>query len=178
MNIKVVVVGYLDTNCYILEKGNSVLIIDPGADSDVIKSEIDPFKEVVGVIVTHSHDDHIGALDDILKTYKCNLYNMKNMSEGNHVLNDFSFKVIYTPGHLDDSISIYFEDEKVMFVGDFIFYGSIGRTDMLGANPSDMKKSIKKILEYPLDTTLFPGHYESTILGNEVLTLNYFMNII
>ena len=83
--------------------------------------------------------------------------------------------VIKTPGHMDDSISIYFKEDKVMFVGDFIFKGGIGRTDMIGSSPFDMKQSIKKILKYPSDITLMPGHFGVTVLANEIENLNYFL---
>ena len=178
MNIKVIVVGNLQTNCYILEKGNSVLIIDPGADAEVIASNISSDKRVLGIIITHSHDDHTGASLELLNKYNTRLYNARNLCEGNHVIENFTFNVINTPGHMDDSITIYFKEEKVMFVGDFIFKGGIGRTDMIGSSPFDMKQSIKKILNYPIDTTLMPGHFGVTTLSDEINNLNHFLSIL
>lgn len=175
MNIKVVVVGELQTNCYILEKGDSVLVIDPGAEADLICANIPSNKRVVGIITTHSHPDHTGAALTLLNRYVCNIFNGNNLSTGKRVIENFSFDVLETPGHMDDSISIYFSEEKVMFCGDFIFKGGIGRTDMPGASPFDMKLSLKKILEFPDDITLFPGHYEATVLGNEKANIKYFM---
>lgn len=175
MKITCVVVGNLQTNCYILERGNSVLIIDPGDNADVIASNITSDKRVLGIIITHSHDDHTGASLDLLNKYNTRLYNGHNLCEGNHVIENFSFDVISTPGHMDDSITIYFKEDKVMFVGDFIFKGGIGRTDMMGSSPFDMKQSIKKILNYPVDVTLMPGHFSVTTLGAEVDNLNYFL---
>ncbi len=176
MNIKIVVVGELRTNCYILEKGDNVLIIDPGAESSKILSNID--KKVVGIVITHSHDDHTGAMMDILNKYRCPLFNVNNLAEGKNSIENFYFEVIHTPGHLDDSISIYFKEENVMFVGDFIFKGGIGRTDLAGASPYDMKESIKKILTYPKEIVLYPGHFHKTTLGAEENNLKYFLNII
>lgn len=175
MKITCVVVGNLQTNCYIIERGNSILIIDPGDNADLIASNISSDKRVLGIIITHSHDDHTGASLELLNKYKTRLYNGKNLSEGNHVIENFSFDCIYTPGHMDDSITLYFKEDKVMFVGDFIFKGGIGRTDMMGSSPFDMKQSIKKILKYPLDVTLMPGHFAVTTLGAEVNNLNYFL---
>lgn len=175
MKISVVVVGNLQTNCYIIEKGSSVLIIDPGDNAELIASSITSDKRVLGIIITHSHDDHTGATSILLDKYKTRLYNGHNLSEGNHVIENFSFDVIKTPGHMDDSISIYFKEEKVMFVGDFIFKGGIGRTDMMGASPFDMKQSIKKILKFPPDITLMPGHFGVTVLADEINNLNYFL---
>ena len=69
MKIKTVVVGNLDTNCYILIKNNNALVIDPGDDYAKIVSEIGDNK-VVGVLVTHNHFDHIGALEQLKNYYK------------------------------------------------------------------------------------------------------------
>ncbi len=175
MNIKCVVVGELDTNCYILEKDKKVIIVDPGAEDKKI-SDLVKEKEVVGIIVTHSHDDHIGGLNAFLNKYHTNLYNRDNLQEGENRIDIFSFQVIYTPGHLDDAITIYFPFEKVMLVGDFIFKGSIGRTDLKGASTKDMKKSIAKILKYDKDIKILPGHLESTTLGEKEEMLRFFFN--
>lgn len=163
MEINSVVVGPLDTNCYILNNNGKVIIIDPGDEKDKIINEVNG--EVVGIIITHHHFDHVGAMEEIKKYYEVNVYDYSNLKENNKI-DDFEFKMIRTPGHTDDSITIYFEKEKIMFVGDFIFYGSIGRTD-LGGNVSDMKKSIESILLYDDDIKLYPGHFIPTKIGIE-----------
>lgn len=163
MNIKSVVVGSLDTNCYILEKDGEVLIIDPGAEEEKIIENITG--KVVGIIITHHHFDHVGALEKIKQYYNVKVYDFSNLTEDSTV-GKFSFKVLSTPGHTDDSISIYFKEDNIMFVGDFIFYGSIGRTD-LGGNDLDMKKSIESILLYDDDIKLYPGHFIPTSIGIE-----------
>ena len=63
MEIKTIVVGPLQTNCYILTKSNQTLIIDPGDEPNKIINEIN--KEVIGILITHYHFDHIGALNTI-----------------------------------------------------------------------------------------------------------------
>ena len=171
MEINSVVVGPLDTNCYILNNNGKIIIIDPGDEKDKIINEVSG--EVVGIIITHHHFDHVGAMEEIKKYYKVNVYDYSNLKENNKIDN-FEFKMIHTPGHTDDSITIYFEKEKIMFVGDFIFYGSIGRTD-LGGNISDMKKSIESILLYDDDIKLYPGHFIPTKIGIE---RNNLINII
>lgn len=157
MIIKMIVVGDLQTNCYLLEKKGEVLIIDPGDEATKIINAIGN-KKVVGCLVTHSHFDHIGALDEICSYYKVkpNIYNGDN----------FSYVVIETKGHTDDSITFYFKEEKVMFCGDFVFYHSIGRTD-LGGNNQDMKGSLDEISLYDDDITLYPGHGPKTSLREE-----------
>ncbi len=174
MNIKVVVVGKLDTNCYILSKNNSVLIIDPGDDAEKIISNIDKSMDVVGIIITHSHFDHIGAVSPLLNKYNVPVYDKTNLKEGINSVSSFSFEVIYTPGHLDDAIVLYFRENDVMFTGDFIFKNSIGRTDLPGGNVADMKKSILKILKYPENIRILPGHYASTTMQEEKKNLEFF----
>lgn len=174
MNVKCVVVGNLQTNCYILEKDNSVLIIDPGEDFSLIKESIDERKEVIGVVITHSHFDHIGALDDVINYYHINKYDRSNLIEGRNNIGSFEFDVIYTEGHYFDSITLYFKNINTMFVGDFIFKDSIGRVDLEGASITNMINSINKILKYP-NAKIMPGHGVSTTLDDERETLKYFL---
>ena len=108
MNIKTIIVGELNTNCYILEKDNNILIIDPGDESEKIKKIIGK-KNVVGIIITHYHYDHIGALEDIQKFYKTVVYDNNNLKEGINNIKNFNFEIISTPGHKEDCITIYFK---------------------------------------------------------------------
>ncbi len=174
MNIKTVVVGALETNCYILESENKCLIIDPGDEADKIIKNVD--KEVLGIIITHSHFDHVGAKETLEEYYHVKSYDRNNLKEGIFEIGPFRFEVIYTPGHLFDSITLYFKNEKKMFVGDFIFKHSIGRIDMEGASPNDMKVSLEHILTFPKDILIYPGHGECTTLGEEESTLQFYAN--
>jgi glyoxylase-like metal-dependent hydrolase (beta-lactamase superfamily II) len=166
MKIKTVVTGYLDENCYLLIKDGNCLVVDPGDEYNKIKAEVGDNK-VIGVLITHSHFDHIGALRNFLTKRSIKIFKRSNLEEKEYSIGNFKFKCIHTPGHSKDSVTFYFEDEKFMLVGDFIFKESIGRTDLPGGSDSDMKESIKKILEYPDDITLYPGHNEVTNLGYE-----------
>ena len=161
MQIESLKVGFLETNCYILTIDDSCLVIDPGDEYDKIKRAIGN-KKVIGPLITHHHFDHIGALK-----YFNNIYDFHNLKEGINHLGPFTFEVIYTPGHTNDSISFYFEDDNVMFVGDFLFKDAIGRTD-LGGNDKDMYNSLKKISKYNKNITIFPGHGDKSVLGIEV----------
>ena len=166
MDINVVVTGYLDENCYILSKNGKCLIVDPGDDyNDIVKAVGD--NKVLGVLITHSHFDHIGALRNFLVKRSIKIFKRSNLEEKEYEIEDFKFKCIYTPGHSKDSVTFYFEEDKVMFIGDFIFKDSIGRTDLPGGSDIEMQESIKKILEYPDDIKLYPGHNSNTTLGEE-----------
>ena len=166
MDIKTVVTGYLDENCYLLIKNGTCLVIDPGDDYNDIKKEIGDNK-VLGVLITHSHFDHIGALRNFLVKRSIKIFKKSNLEEKEYTIGDFKFKCIYTPGHSKDSVTFYFEEDKAMFPGDFIFNESIGRCDLPGGSEKEMQESIKKILEYPDDIALYPGHNSNTTLGYE-----------
>ena len=162
MNIKIVVVGMLNTNCYIIENNDKCLIIDPGDEFDKIKNNIT--KNVVGILLTHKHFDHVGAVKECADFYSVPIYCYDNLKEGKSVIDDFEFLVKFNPGHTLDSISFIFDN--IMFCGDFIFKGCIGRCD-LGGNFDLMKNSIKEILDSTKDYIIYPGHAESTTLNNE-----------
>ncbi len=164
MDIKCLVVGDLKENCYILKKNNEILIIDPGDEAEKIIASTTSGK-VVGLLVTHHHFDHIGALQTLEKYYnlKANQYNGQT----------FSYQIINTPGHTKDSLSFYFPKQKIMFVGDFLFLNSIGRTD-LGGDNEKMKKSLKLISEYPDEITIYPGHGPKTTLKDEKENFNQY----
>ncbi len=175
MNIRIVQNGLLFENCYIVEKDNKVLIIDPGSEFDKIDSFIDG-REVLGILITHRHPDHIGALEECINSYKCPVYEKLNLLEDTYNIGPFSFNVIFNPGHTPDSVTFYFYKEHTMFVGDFIFEGNIGRCDLEGGDMKEMMKSIQKIKSYPDDTTIYSGHGEFTKLGHEKRK-NYYFNI-
>ena len=166
MKIKTVKVGILKTNCYILSIDDECLIIDPGAEAEKIINEISGLKPI-GVIVTHYHFDHIGALNDIKNKYHIPIYDINNLEEKEYIIGKFKFEVIYTKGHHNTCITLYFKDDKKMFVGDFIFKDSIGRTDLEDADENEMMKSLNKIKKYPNDITIYSGHGEITNLGYE-----------
>ena len=173
MKVETVIVGSLEENCYILKKDNKVLVIDPGDEIDKIKKIIGDSR-VVGVLVTHNHFDHVGALSNFDKNI---IYNYYNLEEKEYDMDGFKFKVIYTPGHTSDSISYYFEEINSLFCGDFIFYESIGRCDLLTGDYDIMKDSISKIKRYNKSIIIYPGHGENTTLEHEINNNIYFKEV-
>ncbi|MBP3920297.1 MAG: MBL fold metallo-hydrolase [Bacilli bacterium] len=173
MEIKSIKVGYLKTNCYILIIDNDALVVDPGDDYLVIKESLGDLN-LRGILITHRHFDHVGALNYFKDI---NVYDYSNLKEGLNKIGDFAFFVVYTMGHTSDSISFYFREYNCMFVGDFIFKNSIGRTDLDTGNVDDMKKSLLNIKSFPLDTIIYPGHGDSTILGLEIKNNPFFSEI-
>lgn len=166
MEIKKVITGVLDENCYVLTKNNTAIIIDPGDDYLDIKEAIGENK-VLAVLITHSHFDHIGALRNFLTKRSIKIFKKSSLEEKEYTIGDFKFKCIYTPGHSKDSVSFFFEENNCMFVGDFIFKESIGRTDLPGGDNNDMKESLNKLLTFDESITLYPGHDDETTLKYE-----------
>ena len=165
MKIDVIKTGYLEENCYILSIDNNCLVIDTGDEFLKIKNKIGD-KKVLKVLITHYHFDHVGALNDIKKYYNADVIDYT--SNKNQKVGPFTFEIIVTKGHKEDSVTYYFKDEKLMFVGDFIFKGTIGRCDLKGGNYKEMLKSINMIKKYDKDITIYPGHGNSTTLKEEI----------
>ena len=162
------VVGKLQTNCYILYEDGKCIIVDPGDEENNIIKKISRLKVTpIAILLTHNHFDHTMCADSLSSFYKIPIYDHKNLFEGPQKIENFKFEVIYTPGHSNTCLTFYFKDYDMMLVGDFIFKGSIGRVDLPGGNYQDMLTSLEKIKEYDDNIELYPGHGEMTTIGYE-----------
>jgi glyoxylase-like metal-dependent hydrolase (beta-lactamase superfamily II) len=201
--IKKFVVGGLETNCYIFADldNKETTLIDPGSDGeDVIMSELEKNNlKLKCIINTHGHGDHISSngkfkapiyihkLDaDFLKNPGLNLsaafgFTIKSppasrlLEEGDLIeVGSFKLKVIHTPGHTPGSISLL--ADGVVFTGDTLFMGGVGRTDFPYGSEEQLLNSIKyKLLILDEKTVVYPGHGPSTTIGKEKRE-NYFIN--
>lgn len=176
MKIDTIVVGDYQTNCYILTINDNCIIIDPGSEYLKIKEKISN-KNLIAILITHRHFDHIGALKDLINEYNVPIYEYKNLEEKQYKIGDFLFKVIYTKGHTNDSVTYYFEIDKIMFTGDFLFENSIGRTDLDTGNYNDMITSIEFLKKYDDDIVIYPGHGNKTNLGIEKINNYWFDSV-
>lgn len=189
MKIERLIVGEYQENCYLIIKENKCIIVDPGDEHEKIVNKVENLNiNVVGVFITHAHFDHIGALRCILNKYSVPLYyyninneitydKLININEDSYNIEEFKFKVIYTPGHRNDSVTYYFYEDNIMFTGDFLFKGTIGRTDLEYANYNDMLRSINKIKKYNGDIIIYPGHGDKTNLECERQNNPYFCSM-
>ena len=157
----------LDNNCYILVNNGYALVVDPSREvekiEDVLKSQN---ALLVGILVTHYHYDHVGALDSLVKKYNVSVYDYKTI--GKQKIKNFKFEVIPTKGHSKDSVSFYFKESNDMFVGDFIFYETIGRTDLTGGDEEEMAYSLMSLRKMDEAIKLYPGHGQLTTLSHEL----------
>lgn len=171
MIIKKIIVGTLQENCYLIINDKNVLIVDPGDEFEKIDNKIkDNNLNPIGILITHRHFDHIGALNELINKYSITVCDYQNKIKFPY----FVFKIIDTPGHTSDSITYYFEKEKIMFTGDFLFKLSIGRTDLPSGSYDDMLKSIDNIKKYKEDIIIYPGHGEKTSLNIEKMNNEFF----
>lgn len=198
MKYELVVVGALETNCYLVycEETRACAVIDPGADPDKIISAIADLElKPVIVLNTHGHVDHIGANSDIIQKYAIPLamhaadtgmlqvsdyielslllgaHNSPRpdrlLAEGDEIaFGNASLRVLHTPGHTPGSVG--FVHGGVLFSGDTLFCGGVGRTDLPGGSWKDLEKSIReRILTLPEETIVLPGHGPWTTVEQE-----------
>jgi hydroxyacylglutathione hydrolase len=184
-------VGMLSTNCYVAncQETRDAVIIDPGLDVPSEAEQIFRYVDegtlkVKFIANTHGHPDHIRG-DSILKkkysvpicihAYDAHFVNALdgNISPANILLEDedllkfgkVTLKVMCTPGHTPGSISLV--GEKLVFTGDTLFAGGIGRTDFIGGSDRDMRLSLEKLLRLPDHYVVYPGHGATTMIGEE-----------
>lgn len=175
MNVEKIVVGSLQENCYLITKNGMGLLVDPGDEAEKIIAFVKANAVCLeGILITHGHFDHVGALEEVRNWFDVPVYHRDMLQEKEYNIGDFTFDVIFTPGHSQDSVTYYFKKDDVMFVGDFVFEGSIGRVDLPGGNLLQMKQSIERIKKYPAGTKLYPGHGPATTLEHEVRSNSYF----
>jgi len=192
--------GPLEVNCYIIgcEKTNKAAVIDPGGHAQEILEKLKSHNlDVVMIINTHGHFDHIGGNGDLLEVTGAELIIHRDdrplldratehaavfglraepspeptrQLDGGETLQlgELLLEIIHTPGHSPGGMCILVED--CLFVGDTLFAGSIGRTDLPGGNHQQLILNIKeKLLPLPEDTKVYPGHGPMTTIGEEKL---------
>lgn len=188
-----ITVGMLDVNCFLVPMAESgkLYIIDPGDEADRIISEVQRYEyKDVEILLTHAHVDHICAVRELalsLGITKIRLHQDDNAlyrSPENHLLpfvppakglpeptNEFEstdYQMIHTPGHTPGSVCYYFNKMPVLFSGDTLFSGSIGRTDYPGGDLDTLLMSIRDhIFTLPEDLVVLPGHGPETTIGTE-----------
>lgn len=166
--------GALRQNCYVLVQDGCSLVVDPGSDFETIVKEVGN-TSLIGILITHHHLDHIGALLPLQEKFSVSVYDFASCCDLEMItVGPFSFQVIATPGHTADSITFYFAKEQIMFTGDFLFHHEIGRCDLPTGDFRVMQKSIQKIKTYPGDIIVYPGHEEGTTLQEEKDNNPYF----
>ncbi len=198
MILQTLLVGPLGVNCYILgdEKTHEAIIIDPGGNArDILNTLQRTGLKATAIVNTHAHFDHIIALNEVRAAThapfmlhadevpilaaaqaSAGMFGMhvaqpapvdRLLNDGDEVkVGNLVLHVLHTPGHTPGGICLQHGNQ--VFVGDTLFQGSIGRTDLPGGDYATLMRSIRnKLLPLADDTMIYPGHGQATTLGEE-----------
>jgi hydroxyacylglutathione hydrolase len=189
------------------QETSEAVLIDAGASaSDVLDYLKSNNLELKAILLTHGHPDHLLSLKEVadatgapsylhpsdaqmLEYIPPVLLNMLGLEElglpdefipledGQELeLAGMNFKVLYTPGHSEGSVC--FLTDGVLFAGDLVFHGSIGRTDFPGGSMDTLVRSVKdKVFTLPNETRILPGHMDATVVGWEKRTNPFLLGI-
>jgi len=203
MRVRTFSLGPLETNAYVLDNAGRALAIDPGGDPAEVVAYLQAESLVLETILaTHLHFDHIhgcsalaeatgapimGSPDDefLLATPvggggfmgfpKVSEFVLTPLSEGPATLIGLECRVLSTPGHTPGSLSFHFPQARAVFVGDLLFWRSIGRTDFPGGSLENLQHSVReKIFSLPKETVVYAGHGPETSVGEEILNNPFF----
>lgn len=205
MFLKTITAGPLGVNCYLIgcEKTKVGAVIDPGDDAPIILNAIKQNNlEIKYILLTHGHVDHLAHLNKLQSDTHAEflmhqedaflltglfaqalMFGLPNpgklkpdrfVSDGEEIiLGELKIKVLHTPGHSPGSVTYFVEDK--LFVGDLIFAGSIGRTDLPKGDYQTLIQSVEtKIFTLPDETIIYPGHGPETTVRQEKATNPFF----
>lgn len=180
------------------EGADDIVIIDPGSNGEIVYDDIKGlgFEKIAGILLTHGHGDHTGGArrlkelsgakiyayedeSEILKDPEKNLSGWFGTAYGfeadeyfydkqTFTMAGVTFTVFHTPGHTKGGCCYYVEEDDVLFCGDTIFNGSVGRTDFYSGSINELARSIRdRILTLPDETKLYSGHGDRTTVEYE-----------
>jgi glyoxylase-like metal-dependent hydrolase (beta-lactamase superfamily II) len=207
LKVTVMALGPLDTNCYVVHSDREAVVIDPGGEAQEILSFLASEKlNLTAILNTHLHFDHIQGNADLVAATGLTVmasakdgfllenelggggmmgfprtpsFSFSPLEEGDLPLLGTTCRVLATPGHSPGSLSFYFQELGAVFVGDLLFYRSVGRTDFPGSSERELIRSVRSnIFTLPEETVVYPGHGPETTVGQEKLNNPFFTEFI
>lgn len=195
--------GPLDSNCYLLAGDTEAVVIDVGGDPVGVLSALRTRRlPLRTILLTHLHCDHLFGVAALAEATGATVlaggedaglmdmeagggglmgmpmvppFAWKPLDPGEMTLLGQPCQVLATPGHSPGGRSYYFPQAKAVFVGDLLFFHSIGRTDLPGGSLDALLSSVTgRILTLPPETTVYPGHGPLTTVGDELRQNPYF----
>lgn len=184
-------VGTFEVNSSILFSDTHTWIVDPGAEADRLIAELEKAARTPdAILLTHAHFDHIGGIPALQRKFPdLPVYvHPKDVPAFTHPLNQMppdyvligeprnvrdartwtDATVIETPGHTPGGVCYLFKEEQLLFSGDTLFAGSIGRTDLPGGDMMTLMSSLETLKELPKETKVIPGHGPFTTIAREL----------
>ncbi len=184
------------TNCWLLanEDADEVVVVDPGFDPPAVREVLETAgKQLAAVLLTHAHLDHaqaagtfagdlpvyvhpddLPAFDDYAAWGGMSpvdldpVKDLRTFADGDRLrLAEIELDVMHTPGHTPGSVCFRVGAEALVFSGDLVFAGTIGRSDFANSDPAAMRRSLLRFLELPDDLRVLPGHGVETTVGRE-----------
>jgi len=210
MDVRMFTLGMIQENAYLIRRPDAreAVIVDPGDEAPKLLAAFEQLGvTLAGILVTHTHFDHIGAVADLHDATGAEVwapegeldvlrdpnavmrwegfgpfrgYEAEHPVKGGDVVSlaGLDFQVISTPGHSPDHVTYALPDEGALFSGDVLFQGSIGRTDLPGADHATLLRSIASLLErFDDGTAVYPGHMGPTTLGQERRTNPFLLDL-
>lgn len=189
MKVKLMQVGPIGTNCYILENDKKIAVIDPGDEADRILAELNKTEgQVEYILLTHGHYDHTTAVPQLhaaLPEAKIYIHRadangagstlfplagqvdgLRYYDEGDTLpLGSLSIEVLHTPGHSPGSVTLKAGD--ALFTGDTLFAGDCGRTDLRGGSWEEILVSLGRLGRLEGNFHVLPGHMDTSDLDTE-----------
>ena len=184
---------YTNTFLLVTDQKHGILI-DAAAEPDTYKKALaEQGATLTHILLTHGHYDHVGAVAALRRETGCKvyldpadalgdaLYPLKTSdvdeawpASGSLTIDELTFTIYHTPGHTRGSVVLALG--KLLFCGDTLFAGSIGRTDLEGGSSAQMAESLRKLAKLPIprETQVLPGHGEFSTFGDE-LDNNYYI---